>query len=85
LIFNLSTNKRKLNAEIAISGSKSESNRLLILQQLIDGLVIENVSDSDDSKYLEKAFNSTVETIDIGHAGTAMRFLTSYFSIKGGR
>jgi len=74
-----------LNAEIAISGSKSESNRLLILQQLIDGLVIENVSDSDDSKYLEKALNSTVETIDIGHAGTAMRFLTSYFSIKEGR
>ncbi len=83
--FNLSTNKTKLYAEIAISGSKSESNRLLILQQLIAGLTIENVSDSDDSKYLEKALNSTVETIDIGHAGTAMRFLTSYFSIKEGR
>ncbi len=85
MIFNLSTNKTKLNAEISISGSKSESNRLLILQQLIEGLAIENVSDSDDSKYLEKALNSTNETIDIGHAGTAMRFLTSYFSIKEGR
>tara|TARA_R110001592_G_scaffold39084_5_gene128773 strand:+ start:28470 stop:29696 length:1227 start_codon:yes stop_codon:yes gene_type:complete len=85
LIFHLSTNKTKINAEITISGSKSESNRLLILQQLIDGLEIENSSDSDDSKYLEKALNSSDETIDIGHAGTAMRFLTSYFSIQEGR
>mgnify|MGYP003625759098 CR=1 FL=1 len=85
MIFHLSTNKTKINAEITISGSKSESNRLLILQQLIDGLEIENSSDSDDSKYLEKALNSSDETIDIGHAGTAMRFLTSYFSIQEGR
>jgi 3-phosphoshikimate 1-carboxyvinyltransferase len=82
LIFHISATKTKINTEIAISGSKSESNRLLILQQLIDGLAIENISDSDDSKYLEQALNSSDETIDIGHAGTAMRFLISYFSIK---
>ena len=85
MIFHLSTKKTKLNTEISISGSKSESNRLLILQQLIDGLEIENISDSDDSKYLEKALHSVEETIDIGHAGTAMRFLTSYFAIQIGR
>jgi 3-phosphoshikimate 1-carboxyvinyltransferase len=85
LIFHLSTKKTKLNTDISISGSKSESNRLLILQQLIDGLEIENISDSDDSKYLEKALHSVEETIDIGHAGTAMRFLVSFFSIKVGR
>jgi len=84
LIFHLLIKNTKLKAEISISGSKSESNRLLILKQLIDGLEIENRSDSDDSKYLEKALNSTNELIDIGHAGTAMRFLTSYFSIKVG-
>ena len=85
MIFNLSTKTTKLAAEIAISGSKSESNRLLILQQLIDGLEIENVSDSDDSKYLEKALITSDELINIGHAGTAMRFLTSYFSIQKNR
>ena len=85
MIFHLSTKKTKLNTDISISGSKSESNRLLILQQLIDGLEIENISDSDDSKYLEKALHSVEETIDIGHAGTAMRFLVSFFSIKVGR
>jgi 3-phosphoshikimate 1-carboxyvinyltransferase len=85
LIFHLLTKNTKIKAEISISGSKSESNRLLILTQLIDGLEIENRSDSDDSKYLEKALNSIDELIDIGHAGTAMRFLTSYFSIQEGR
>ena len=83
--FQLSSNKTTINAEISISGSKSESNRLLILQQLIVGLEIENISDSDDSKYLEKALKSSENIIDIGHAGTAMRFLTSYFSIQEGR
>ncbi|MDG1040017.1 MAG: 3-phosphoshikimate 1-carboxyvinyltransferase [Polaribacter sp.] len=81
----LSTKTTKLNAAIAISGSKSESNRLLVLQQLIEGLAIENISDSDDSKYLQKALNSVEQFIDIGHAGTAMRFLTAYFSVKEGR
>ena len=85
MIFYLSTKTTKLKAEIAISGSKSESNRLLILQQLINGLEIENISDSDDSKYLEKALTTSDELINIGHAGTAMRFLTSYFSIQKNR
>ena len=78
----LSTNQTKLNALIAISGSKSESNRLLILQQLIGGLTIENISDSDDSNHLQHALETSEETIDIGHAGTAMRFLTAYFAVK---
>ena len=81
----LSTHQTKLNASIAISGSKSESNRLLILQQLIKGLQIENLSDSDDSVHLQHALSTGKELIDIGHAGTAMRFLTTYFSAKEGR
>ena len=85
MIFNLSTKTTKLAAEIAISGSKSESNRLLILKQLIADLQIENISDSDDSKYLAKALTTSDELINIGHAGTAMRFLTSYFSIQKNR
>jgi 3-phosphoshikimate 1-carboxyvinyltransferase len=85
LKLHLSTNQSKLNSSIAISGSKSESNRLLILQQLIDGLQIDNLSDSDDSNHLQHALTTKEELVDIGHAGTAMRFLTAYFSIKEGR
>ncbi len=70
---------------VAISGSKSESNRLLILQQFFPNLTLENVSNSDDSKYLTAALASTNELVDISHAGTAMRFLTAYFSAKEGR
>lgn len=79
------TDKRIDSVKIQISGSKSESNRLLILQQLYSNLKLENVSDSDDSKYLMSALQSNKELIDIGHAGTAMRFLTAYFSAKEGR
>ena len=67
---------------ITISGSKSESNRLLILQQYFKSLQIENLSDSDDSVHLQHALKTTANTIDIGHAGTAMRFLTAYFANK---
>ncbi|NVK52789.1 MAG: 3-phosphoshikimate 1-carboxyvinyltransferase [Flavobacteriaceae bacterium] len=85
MIFHLSTQSQQINSSINISGSKSESNRLLILQELIDGLTIENLSDSDDSKHLEHALSTKDTLIDIGHAGTAMRFLTAFFSIKEGK
>ncbi len=78
------TTHSKIEAEIRISGSKSESNRALILQKLFPNLTIENLSDSDDTHHLQNALSSEKETIDIGHAGTAMRFLTAFFaSIEG--
>ena len=73
------------NQTIEISGSKSISNRLLILHQLFKNIEIKNLSNSQDTQLLEKALNSNLETIDIHHAGTAMRFLTSYFSIQDGK
>ncbi len=73
------------NQTIEISGSKSISNRLLILHQLFKNIEIKNLSNSQDTQLLEKALNSNSETIDIHHAGTAMRFLTSYFSIQDGK
>jgi len=70
------------NKKIQITGSKSETNRLLILQQLYENLKIENPSVSDDSLVLQKALDSNLPDINIGHAGTAMRFLTAYFASK---
>ena len=79
---NLSLKSAQLeDAHIVIPGSKSESNRLLILSSLFKKLSLENISNSDDTNYLSKALSSKSSTIDIGHAGTAMRFLTSYFSL----
>ena len=79
---NLSLKSARLkDAHIVIAGSKSESNRLLILSSLFKSLYLENISNSDDTNYLSNALSSKSSTIDIGHAGTAMRFLTSYFSL----
>lgn len=71
--------------QIEITGSKSESNRLLLLKALYPEIVIRNLSNSDDSVLMQKALASDAEVIDIHHAGTAMRFLTAYFSIQEGR
>ena len=72
-------------SSIKITGSKSESNRLLLLQALYPDIKIENLSNSDDSVLMQKALKSESETIDIHHAGTAMRFLTAFFSTQNGR
>ena len=70
--------------EIQITGSKSESNRLLILQKLFGNIEIKNISNSQDTNLLQKALNSDEKIIDIQHTGTAMRFLTSFFAVQEG-
>ncbi len=74
--------EKTIAGNIKITGSKSESNRLLVLQQFYPNLKIENLSNSDDSKLMQQALSSNSKEINIGHAGTAMRFLTAYFSVK---
>ena len=71
-------------SSIQITGSKSESNRLLLLQALYPEFKLENVSNSDDSVLVQNALINASNEINIGHAGTAMRFLTAYFSVKEG-
>ena len=71
--------------EIKITGSKSESNRLLLLQALYPDIEIENLSNSDDSNLMQIALSKSSDIIDIHHAGTAMRFLTAYLSIQDNR
>lgn len=73
------------NSSIEITGSKSESNRLLLLQALFSEIKLKNVSNSDDSNLMIKALASKEKVVDIHHAGTAMRFLTAYFSVQEGR
>ena len=73
------------SSAINITGSKSESNRLLLLQALYPEIHIENLSNSDDSQLMQKAFLGDNLLVDIHHAGTAMRFLTAYFAIQENR
>ncbi len=73
------------NQTIEISGSKSISNRLLILQQLLPQILLENLSDSEDTFLLKAALESNSSEINIHHTGTAMRFLTAFFAAQVGR
>lgn len=79
--------KSKLSGDktVQISGSKSISNRLLILESLFNNIKIGNLSNSQDTQLLKKALSENTEVVDIHHAGTAMRFLTSYYSIQEGK
>ncbi len=74
-----------LAGRISLPASKSISNRLLILNALAEKPgTIKNLSESDDTQVLLHALERPSEMIDIGHAGTAMRFLTAFLSIRKG-
>ncbi len=83
----LSSNETFSNKELIIqlSGSKSESNRALIIAELCtDKVLLSGLSNSDDTnKLLEilKNLNNS-DTVDVGPAGTTLRFLLAYFFIK---
>lgn len=79
------TNHFQISSTITISGSKSESNRLLLLQKIFPNLILLNLSDSDDTIHFQHALQTEKSIIDVGHAGTAMRFLTAYFATNEGK
>ncbi len=74
-----------IKESIKITGSKSESNRSLLLKALYSTINISNLSNSDDAIVMEKGLQITSGKVDIHHAGTAMRFLTSYFATQEGK
>ncbi len=80
MIYHLSNNNRTINGIIEIGGSKSESNRLLMVREYSSDFKITNLSKSDDTKTLIDALINTNKTIDVNHAGTAMRFLVSNYA-----
>lgn len=84
---------KTIQGTVQLTGSKSESNRALIIRALSRGAVnVENLSAAADTVIMKKAIaladtsRETGETItvDIGPAGTAMRFLTSYLNLVEG-
>ncbi len=77
------------NTFLQLSGSKSISNRWLILNAVLElGLVIENLSDAEDTVLLKNALQqikgSKKSKIDIQHAGSDMRFLTALLACREG-
>ncbi|MGM0566457.1 MAG: 3-phosphoshikimate 1-carboxyvinyltransferase [Bacteroidota bacterium] len=84
-------NKHKLTGEPVLPASKSISNRLLIIRALSKrNFTIENLSDAEDTQNLHgnlqnlQQSKQPVKTIDVGPAGTNMRFLAAFLAFREG-
>ncbi|HCE56831.1 MAG TPA: 3-phosphoshikimate 1-carboxyvinyltransferase [Prolixibacteraceae bacterium] len=81
MIYKVSANTKTIKTSISLPSSKSISNRALIINALnYSPYPLRNLSDSDDTKVLQAALYSNNSKFDIGHAGTAMRFLTAFLA-----
>ena len=80
------TAPNKVDALINLPASKSISNRALIIHALSGGATTpENLSHCDDTDVMRAALSNMPDVIDIGAAGTAMRFLTALLSTTEGQ
>src|SRR5210317_1438959 len=81
MIYQVTAHAKNISGSIRLPASKSISNRALIINALsYSPFPLRNLSDSDDTKVLEAALYSNTSRFDIGHAGTAMRFLTAFLA-----
>ena len=85
MIYKVSKPNRSIKGTLKLDGSKSISNRALIVKALCkDAFDIDNLSTSKDTTTLEALLNSKEEVLDTGAAGTTFRFMTAYLSLKAG-
>lgn len=69
---------------IPLPSSKSESNRILIINALAGGQShLSNLSEARDTRTMIRLLASDEPILDVGDAGTTMRFLTAYVAGKG--
>lgn len=81
MYYQLNKNDKNFTGEIALPSSKSISNRVQIINALAySPYDIQNLSDCDDTRIMQEVLHSNTNHFDIGHAGTAMRFLTAFLS-----
>ncbi|MBL7902023.1 MAG: 3-phosphoshikimate 1-carboxyvinyltransferase [Bacteroidia bacterium] len=79
--------EKDIRASLQLGGSKSISNRLLILRQALHlDLGIQNLSDSEDTQLLVQILDEVQSgrTFDfnVKHAGTDLRFLTAFLAVQ---
>ena len=85
MIYQVSKADKKISGRIHLSGSKSITNRVLIMEALMGKTVQkQNLSDSNDTNLLTSLLSATGNEFDAHDAGTAFRFLTAYLAIKEG-
>ena len=76
---------KNIAAQVNVPTSKSITNRMLILQKVLDcNIQLQHISDADDSVIMQQAVRQTQGTVNIKNAGTCMRFLTAYYASTAG-
>lgn len=74
-----------LKGEVTLAGSKSISNRVLIIQALCNAdFKIDALANANDTELLAHLLKSNDEVLDAGPAGTTFRFMTAYLTLFGG-
>ena len=76
-----------IDANICLPRSKSESNRALLLQKLAENIRVLHVSDAEDSQIMQNLLALSAESggLNVGAAGTVMRFLTAFCALQVGK
>lgn len=86
MVYKVSLKRPVITGDIHLVSSKSESNRVLLIQALCSTpFKIHNLSEADDTQLLTSLLNSKKKVLDCGNAGTVLRFLTAYFAMQKGR
>lgn len=85
----VSSPEKNIRASLRLSGSKSISNRLLILREVLQQkFLIHSLSESEDTELLLQALRTLKEgkttQLNVKHAGTDFRFLTAFLAIRPG-
>lgn len=75
--------EKEIFGEVKVPSSKSESNRALLINALLENRSeIENLSDADDTRTLSQLLSSDEAEINAGDGGTTFRFLLAYYVLK---
>ena len=83
--YTISRENKDLVGEIQLDGSKSISNRVLIIRALCEeNFEIHALAQSHDTALMQSLLDSEANTLDAGPAGTTFRFLTAYLSLQKG-
>ena len=86
MVFKLSKPTRHIHGDLHLDGSKSISNRALIIRALCgEHFEIKNRSTSKDTQLMQQLLATEGEVLDAGAAGTTFRFLTAYLAARTDR
>lgn len=85
MTYTISKPDRSLSGDIHLDGSKSISNRALIIRALSGkSFDIQRISTAKDTQLMQALLASDDETLNAGAAGTTFRFLTAYLAMQPG-